>query len=431
MALMQWHSMNVMCYDVPGAYLNARRGTNDPDVHLRLDSQIVEIINRADPKFGKYVLHDGTAVVKLQRALYGLADSSGLWYMEVSQHLISQGFVECQAEPCVFFRDVQGSKAYVIVYVDDMLIGHRERAVIDKIATVMDNKYGVGKRQYGPVLQFLGNKVDLTQKGVVSLSQPQHIRELISDWNITKPIDTPASGDLFESGEDPERLSEEEAKKFHSSVALALYIAKHGPRPDILLPVTYLTTRAQAPDEEDKRKLLRVIRYLLGTKDLCMRLSVQQPVTVQCYVDASYGVHQDGKSHTGMLMTIGKGVILAKSRKQKIVVKSSTEAELVAASDEAGELLNTQSFLREIGESTEVGVLHQDNTAAISLECKGKIAAARTKHVNIRYLWIKDRVARGDMRVVYTRTEDMLADLLTKPLQGEKFRELRRRVMNE
>jgi hypothetical protein len=431
MVLMSKHNMNVMCYDVPGAYLNAHRGENDPDVHLKLDAEVVEMIKRTDESFGEYAARDGTAIVRLQRALYGLADSSGLWYMEVSKHLKSQGLKESEFEPCVFGRNVNGSKLYVIVYVDDMLIGHRDKRVIDEVADVMDRKYGVGKRQYGPLLQFLGNKVDFTQRGVVKLSQPQHIREIVKEWDPTRTAETPASGDLFECREDSPLLSKEMAKKFHSSVALALYIAKHGPRPDILLPITYLATRVQEPNEDDLRKLMRVIKYLAGTNELCMSLTIQEPVKLRCYVDASYGVHKDGKSHTGMLLTLGKGAILARSRKQKIVVKSSTEAELVAASDEAGELLHAQGFLREIGESAEVGILHQDNTAAISLETKGKVAAARTKHVSLRHLWIKDQVKQGELVVEYTKTDDMLADLLTKPLQGEKFLELRRRIMNE
>jgi hypothetical protein len=162
-----------------------------------------------------------------------------------------------------------------------------------------------------------------------------------------------------------------------------------------------------------------------------MSISVEEPVRVQGYVDASYGVHGDGKSHTGMLLTLGKGSILAKSKKQKIVVKSSTEAELVAASDEAAELIHAQAFLREIGESDLSGLLYQDNTGAISLETKGKAAAARTKHVSLRHLWIKDRVERKELEVRYKKTEDMLADLFTKPIQGDRFMKLRRQIMNE
>jgi hypothetical protein len=176
---------------------------------------------------------------------------------------------------------------------------------------------------------------------------------------------------------------------------------------------------------------MRIIRYLAGTTGICMSISVQEPVRVHGYIDASYGVHCDGKSHTGMLLTLGKGSILAKSKKQKIVVKSSTEAELVAASDEAGELIHVQAFLKEIGESNHSGLLYQDNTAAISLETKGKAAAARTKHVSLRHLWIKDRVERKELEVEYKKTDEMLADLLTKPIQGDKFLELRRRIMNE
>ena len=151
-----------------------------------------------------------------------------------------------------------------------------------------------------------------------------------------------------------------------------------------------------------------------------MRLIVGDDKRVKLYVDASYGVHVKGHSHTGMVLKYGKATLEVKSSKQKIVTKSSCEAELVAASDELGLLIHIQEFLKAQGyESETPGVLYQDNQSAIKLEVNCKNSSNRTMHISIRYFWMKDEVAKGVITIEYLATEEMIADLLTKPLQGE------------
>jgi hypothetical protein len=147
-------------------------------------------------------------------------------------------------------------------------------------------------------------------------------------------------------------------------------------------------------------------------------------------IDASYGVHSDGKSHSGMTISYGKGSILAQSTKQKLVVKSSTEAELVALSDKAGLGLWCQNFLNDQGLNISSVVIKQDNQSTIALIEKGRSTSEKTRHVNIRYFWIKDRIDNGNLKVEYQATEDMVADVLTKPLQGDKFVILRNKLLN-
>ena len=164
-----------------------------------------------------------------------------------------------------------------------------------------------------------------------------------------------------------------------------LYLAKRT-RPDILLSVSFLTTRVTKPDQDDQAKLERVIKYLNDTSDLGIVLKADSPARIKAFVDASYGVHDDGKSHTGLMVSIGAGPIITKSSKQKIVTKSSTEAELVSGlSDEASEALGNRDFLIAQGESNEPAILYQDNMSTISMISNESSKSSRTRHINIRY----------------------------------------------
>ena len=126
----------------------------------------------------------------------------------------------------------------------------------------------------------------------------------------------------------------------------------------------------------------------------------------------------------------GSGPILAKSSKQKIVTKSSTEAELVALSDLASLVIWSRDFLLAQGEPAGPATVSQDNQSTMALAARGASVSERTRHINIRHYWMKDRVDSGDIQIMYTPTEDMIADIFTKPLQGERFFRLRDLLLN-
>jgi hypothetical protein len=135
------------------------------------------------------------------------------------------------------------------------------------------------------------------------------------------------------------------------------------------------------------------------------------------------------KSHTGGVISLGTGSVHVSSKKQQLMTKSSTEAELVGVSDVLPQILWVRQFLEAQGHGIGKVVLYQDNQSTIALAKKGRSTSARTRHVAIRYFFVKDRVEAGEVVIEYLPTEVMSADIMTKPLQGDLFREMRDRVL--
>jgi hypothetical protein len=235
---------------------------------------------------------------------------------------------------------------------------------------------------------------------------------------------------LFDIDEISVSLKEDKANEFHSRVAKLLYLAKRC-RPDILCAVAFLTTRVKNPTVQDNFKLERVLKYLAGTKEMGLVLEIGNILQVRSYVDASFGVHADYKGHTGGAIYLGKSaLIFSKSAKQKLMGKSSTETELVATSELLPQVIHSRNFIMAQGHQVREALMYQDNKSTMALIKKGRSTAESTRHIAIRFYFIKDRVESNELRIEYMPTEDMVADILTKPLQGELFRRLRAKLLN-
>jgi hypothetical protein len=216
--------------------------------------------------------------------------------------------------------------------------------------------------------------------------------------------------------------SPEEVSYFRTYVAKMLYLAKRV-RPECLTAVGFLTTRVHAVDADDMAKLRRLLGYLLATRDRGIVLRVGEHMRVRAYIDAAYGVHQEsGKSHTGCAIVLGAaGTVLAKSAKQKIVTKSSTEAELVGLSDTASLAIHLRNFVRAQGYDTGPAIIYQDNLSTMALMKRGGPGTERSRHINIRHFWVHEKVADGEIAIEHLGTELMHANALTKPVQGAQF----------
>jgi hypothetical protein len=150
------------------------------------------------------------------------------------------------------------------------------------------------------------------------------------------------------------------------------------------------------------------------------------------FVDASFAVHPDFKSHTGGVMTMGGGAMQALSKKQKLNSRSSTHAELIGVDDAITQVLWTRLFMEEQGYPIEKNILYQDNMSSILLEKNGRSSAGkRSRALNIRYFFVTDQVEKGTLTIEHMPTDDMWGDYMTKPLQGEKFRKFRALIQGD
>ena len=180
-------------------------------------------------------------------------------------------------------------------------------------------------------------------------------------------------------------------------------------------------------------KFIHVLEYLNESSDLGIILGgdVNGKINLKCYADASFGVHVDGKSHSGIFITYGRGPIIVKSSKQKVVSKSSCEAELITLSDGSSMFVRELDFAKaqQFISDSDLGEIFEDNKSTIHMANTGKSMSDRTRHIKLRFFFVKQFLDNGDFVLTYCPTEEMIADILTKPLQGKLFLSLRAKLL--
>lgn len=278
---------------------------------------------------------------------------------------------------------------------------------------------GIGKHH-----TYVGMAMGFNEDGSVEFSMPSHIQDTLDTWpeELSEKVSTPAGLNLFDIVDESERLDNDRAKTFNSIVPMLLFMSKRV-RPDIQVTIALLCTRKTKSNPYNWKKLKRVLKYLKSPKDFKLHVfcSERTPV-IKWWVDAFYAVQQDFKIHTGVMMTMGSGVLYLKSSKQKINTKGSIEAGLVAVSDMSRQILWSLYLIRAQSYEIKENALYQDNQSEILLVKNGELSCSQnTRHVNICYFFIEDKIENGDVQVVYCPTEDTVGDFFNKPLQGQKF----------
>ena len=178
------------------------------------------------------------------------------------------------------------------------------------------------------------------------------------------------------------------------------------------------------------RKLEHLVEYFKSTTDMPLVLGADSSGILRWFVDASFAVHPNVRGHTGGGLTMGRGFPIITSTKQKLNTRSSTESELVGVDDMMPSILWTRQFLKSQGYKVNDNVIFQDNKSTMLLERNGKSSSSkRTKHINVRYFFITDRISKGEVRVEWCPTKDMIADFMSKPLQGHLFKKFRDLIM--
>ena len=415
---------DVATCDISGAFLQA---DIDDVVHVKFEGPMVDLMIRTDPLYKRFVkvFPSGKKVlmVQLKKAMYGCIKAARLFYENLKKTLLNMGFVLNPYDQCVANREINGSQCTILWHVDDVKISHKDPEVVTKIIKQLEDVYGVMNVTRGKKHVYVGMTLNYGDDKDVTVDMTGYIKEAIEEFtdDCSKMATTPAALHLFKVDSNAEQLPESKAELFHRIVAKLLFVSNRG-QPDIQVPIAFLTTRTHAHDIDDWKKLQRMLQYLNSTMDKILTLSAQGTSIVKWWADAAYGVHTNLRSHTGGALSLGRGVIKSKSSKQKLNTKSSTEAELVGAVDLSPYILWTRYFLKSQGYDIKHNILYQDNMSAMRLEKHGRASSGiRTRHINIRYFFLTDRIRSGELDVIYCPTDEMIGDFFTKPLQGKKF----------
>jgi hypothetical protein len=392
---------DVATVDIPGGFMQTDM---EDTVHMVLEGTMAELLVKLDPKLyrkdiqvkkGKPVMY-----VQLKKALYGTLQASLLFWKDLSGKLREWGFEVNPYNWCVANKTINGKQCTMLWHVDDIKISHEDPKVVSQMIELLKGTYGKEAPltiTWGKVHEYLCMTIDYSTLGKVRITMLKYIRDMFKEMpeEWTGQAATPAANHLFEVNPEAEQLDEDTAQTFHRLVAKLLFICKRA-RPDIQTAVAFLCTRVKSPDVDDWKKLRRVMMYLRGTPNLPLTLKAGDMSILKWWIDASFATHADMKSHTGVMLTLGKGAAYAASTKQKLNTKSSPESEVVGVDNGMRQVLWTCYFLEAQGYGINESIVNQDNQSSILLKNNGRGSSSkRTRHINIRYYFVTYRVAAG------------------------------------
>jgi hypothetical protein len=433
---------DVMTCDIPNAYIQAELpnlGPDDERVIMKITGVLVDLLVNISPEvYGPYVVtdkHKKVLYVQVLRGLYGMLYSGIVWHTKLRSDLEGNRYVFNPYDPCVANKIVKHKRHTVRFHVDDLMCSHKDPKVNDEFEKWLNKTYGEHGNvttTRGGIHDYLGMTFDFSEKRKVKIDMINYMEAMVEDFSVkykkTDTAPTPAAEDLFAEGES-KNLDIKRAEEFHTMTAKGLFACKRA-RPDIHPTIAVLCTHVKQPNEDDWRKLERLIKYINGTRKDKLILSADALHVIKWYVDAAFAVHPDFKSHTGGSMTYGQGAPISMSRKQKLNTRSSTEAELVGPDDLSVLILWTRLFMQCQGYDIDKNILFQDNKSTILLERNGKkSSSSRTRALNIRYFFLTDQIQKGNLIVEYCPTTEMVADYFSKPLQGKLFQRFKKAIM--
>ena len=429
---------DVAIFDVPGAYLQAEMPAEKKLLMVFRD-EFVDIMCEVNPEYKKYVITDRNGkrilYVKVLRAIYGCIESALLWYELYVKILKGMGFKLNEYDRCVANKMIDGKQCTIAWYVDDNKLSHEDPQVVTDVLNAVKEHFGELVISRGDEHDLLGMKIKMNRADkTVTIDMRDQLKEAFEMFGeeLDETVVSPARKNLFITHDgECEELNEARSEVFHSVTAKLLFIMKRG-RPDVETTVSYLMTRVSKSNERDWTKLKRCLGFLKGTFNDLRKIGADSLRDLHVWVDASHAVHENMRGHTGGTMSMGIGTLHNKSSKQKINTRSTTESEVVGVSEYLPYDIWQVNFFKEQGYDIRNNYIYQDNESAAKLEINGRNSCTgNSRHVDIKFFWVKDRVDKKEVEIKYCPTTLMLADYFTKPLQGNVFRRFRDVIMGK
>ena len=354
---------------------------------------------------------------KLNKSLYGLKQSGRNWNNILHSHLIEEGFTQSLSDPCLYTRNTDVVTMIVIIWVDDIIIGCNNDDVRDRFKERLSQLFSM--KDLGQIAYFLGIQFE-REGNFVTMHQSQFIKKILQKFGMEncRPRSTPCEINANKPCEN--EGSEPADSTLYRSIVGSLIYLMTATRPDLCYVVTRLSQHMSSPTLDDFTRAKHVLRYLKNTADqgLVYKKSSEPPkLTGHC--DSDWGSSDDRRSITGYCFGLSsdESIISWKSKKQHTVALSTCEAEYmsICAAVQEGKFLT--QILSEMLPQTEGSKfdLYCDNQGAIALS-KNPVQHQRSKHIDIKYHFIRSEVQNETLNLMYVPTGDNIADVFTKPV---------------
>jgi hypothetical protein len=276
-------------------------------------------------------------------------------------------------------KEIKGKLCTIVWHVDDLKISHMESNVVTAVISIIEKEFAKHKPltiQRGLLHDYLGMTINFSIKGKVMITMidfnEKMLEEIPEDMDGEKK--SPAQDHLFKvNEEDGIKLEETKRAIVHRNTAKLLFLSQRA-RPDVQTATSFLCTRVKEADTDDYKKIARVLQYLRATKYLPLILGADGSGNIYWYKDGAHAVHRDMRGHTGLMMTFGQGAVYARSLKQKLNTRSSTETELVSFDDGMPQNLWALYFTKHQGRFLKDNIAYQDNTSTMRMEENGKMS---------------------------------------------------------
>jgi len=425
----------VTVMDIPCAYLNTRL-PEDERIPMRLGPEEVDVLLQLKPEWTEYRNDDGSMIVLIYGGLYGLPQAAMLWNGVLTDALTDMGYVPTPEDPCVLVKfDPKGRRSIVIIYVDDLLHLYEKRRFQRELLAMLSSKFDPPTVHEGDKGIYIGVEFEYNRDDAsVFLSMRKYTAKMLIDFNIQSGADTPTASNFMVVDDTSPEIDQRE---FASAVMSIFYMAQRT-RPDVLFPVTVLASRIHDCREFDRVKLNRLFRYIFATQNYGVILR-PRGTTLMFSVDASYAIHANARSHSGLHVTLCDGdfpaagfggAFFCRSNAQKQVALSSFEAELNASRQNQAFYGFFRGLMQRLGfDQSAPSLLPQDNMATIGHLLSDKIFNGRSKHIDVRVYYTRELIQAGVIMPLYQPTEDMAADPLTKPFSARSEARILRRLL--
>ena len=365
-------------------------------------------------------------VCRLKKSIYGLKQSPRCWNQVLDAQLKLMGFKQSTSDPCIYTSKTKLDGLFILaVYVDDILLAGKSQQELAQVKADLGKRFQL--KDMGELHYFLGVSVR-QRSNEIWIGQPTYTQAVIMNFGMEhcKPANTPVTpGTKLLKGTEQSEIVD--ATLYQSAVGSLLHLSGWT-RPDIAFAVSHVARFCSSPTKEHWIAVKRILRYLKGTPNygLAYSSNVDTDGPLIGYSDADWaGDVNDCKSTSGYFFIMSGAAVSWKSQKQTCVALSTAEAEYIALAAATQEATWMRQLLEDLHSGQiEPTVICEDNQSAICI-AQNPQYHNRTKHIDIKYHYVREKVLDTTIELQYCPTRDMIADILTKGLTYDKFSRLR------